>query len=254
MEKVESIMIANPLHRHKIRLRHHIRIRRRHDHHLPLLLKRTVAAQIHGWAAIGSIGAMIALIGLTYSHGWQHVLSVSVFGISAVLLFSASAFMHFCTDGYRVSKKFERLLENTDKFFIHILIAGTYTAIIDIALKDPLRTNMFLAVWGVAIMGITYTMTYDYLPKFLQSRILYTSQFLAMGWLCLFCISEIMAAFSASQVFWTFAGGGLYSVGAVIYALERPNFIKYFGYHEIWHTLVVLGCLSFFVVVFLKYI
>jgi hemolysin III len=243
-----------PLHRHHVRLRHHIRIRRRLDHNLPLLFKRTISAQIHAWAAFGSLAALVALAGLTYSSGWARVLCVSIFSASAALLFTASAILHFCTDGYRISKIFERLLENTDKFFIHILIAGTYTAVIDISLVDPLKTNMLIAVWSVGTLGILYTMTYSHLPKIFQSRILYTGQFLAMGWLIVFCFDEIMAALTQNQIAWTFTGGGLYSMGALIYAFESPNPTKYFGYHEIWHALVVLGCACFFKVMFLQYL
>jgi hemolysin III len=219
-----------------------------------MFLKRTISAQIHFWAALASMAAMAALIYLTHSSGWQKVLSASIFSISAIMLFTASATMHFCVDGYRISKKFERFLENTDKFFIHILIAGTYTAIIDISLVDPLKSNMLMAVWAVGIVGILYTMTYDYLPKIFQSRILYTGQFLAMGWLIVFCVREVAAAFTQSQLMWTLAGGGFYSVGAVIYAFQRPSFTKYFGFHELWHLLVVLGCASFFIVIFLRYL
>lgn len=75
-----------------------------------------------------------------------------------------------------------------------------------------------------------------------------------MGWLILFCIKEIMASLSVAQVALAFIGGGLYSVGAIVYVMERPNPTRLFGYHEIWHSLVVLGCLSFFMVVFLNYI
>ena len=189
MSTPSSPSLALPLHRHHVRLRHHIRLRRRHDHNLPLLLKRTISAQIHAWAAIGSAAAMLSLVGLSYSAGWQRVLCVSIFSGSAFLLFSASAILHLCTDGYRISKTFENLLENTDKFFIHILIAGTYTAIIDISLVDPLKTKMLMAVWSVGFVGILYTMTYDHLPKFFRSRILYTGQFLAMGWLIVFCFN-----------------------------------------------------------------
>ena len=242
------------LRRHSVRLRHHIRVRRLHDHNIPLFLKRTVAAQIHAWAALASFGAVMALLGLSYSHGWQHLLFSGVFGASAIMLFSSSALMHFFTQGFRVSRKFEHLLESLDKVCIHVLIAGTYTAIIALTLKDPLRTQMFITVWILAVVGILYTVFYTRFPNFLQSRLLYTGQFLALGWLCLLFINEIIAAFSPTQIFLCFAGGGLYSIGAVIYVLERPNPTKHFGYHEIWHTLVALGCTSFFMVVFLHYL
>ena len=242
-----------PLTRYTVGLKHHIRVRLRHRHRLPIFLKQTVSAQIHAWAALGSLVAAVILAIRTFSQGWHHMLWSTVFGLSAVFLFSASALMHFFCDGYRVSKRFAELLENLDKFCIHILIAGTYTAIIGISLVDPLRTQMLITVWTFALCGVLYTIFYKRLPAILRSRAVYTSQFLVMGWLVLFCLREMMSALSGTQVTLLLAGGSLYSIGALIYVLERPNPLRHFGYHEIWHSFVVLGCASFFAVVFLAY-
>ena len=242
-----------PLNRHTIRLRHHFRVRLRHRHQVSSFLKQTVAAQIHAWGALGSLIAVVVLGFRTFSHGWHHLVWSTIFGLSAVLLFSASALMHFFCDGYRISKRFAEVLENFDKFCIHILIAGTYTAIVGISLVDPLRTQMLIAVWTFAFFGVIYTLFYKRLPGFFRSRIVYTSQFLVMGWLVLFCIHDMMAVLSETQIGFVFAGGSLYSIGAFIYVMERPNPMRHFGYHEIWHSFVVLGCTSFFMVVFLAY-
>jgi hemolysin III len=251
----DAVKIERPtLSRHTVRLRHHIRVRYLRDHSIPLFLKRTIAAQIHAWAALASFGAVMALLGLSYSHGWQHLIFSAVFGASAIMLFCSSALMHFFTQGYRISRRFERVLENLDKVCIHVLIAGTYTAIIGLALQEPLRSQMLTMIWILAVIGILYTVFYSRLPKWLQSRLLYTAQFLALGWLCLLFINEIVASFSPAQISLCFIGGGLYSIGAVIYVVQRPNPTRHFGYHEIWHSLVALGCMSFFWVVLLHYL
>ena len=218
------------LSRHHVRLRHHIRVRRRIHHHTSWFLKKTIAAQIHAWAAVISTACVIMLGYMTYSRGWFQMMSVSIFGISAVLLFTASAVMHFLSDGYRVSHRFSVILEDIDKYFINVLIAGTYTAIISISLADPLRTRMLITIWTLALFGIAYTAFYDRLPKFMRSRALYTSQYLAMGWLVLVCVKDVMAALSPAQNALLFVGGGFYSIGAVSYILERPNPTPHFGY------------------------
>ena len=242
-----------PLNRYTLRLKHHIRVRLRHRHHFPTFLKQTISAQIHALAALASMVAVVILAIQSSFHGWHHVVWSTAFGLSAVLLFTASALMHFFCDGYRVSKRFAELLENFDKFCIHLLIAGTYTALIGISLVDPLRTQMLITVWTFAICGVLYTVFYKRLPGILRSRVLYTAQFLVMGWLLLLCRREMMSTLSDTQGTLLMMGGGLYSVGAVIYVVERPNPLRNFGYHEIWHSLVVLGCTSFFAIVFLAY-
>lgn|GEM_PF-857350 len=243
-----------PLRRHNVRLKHHVRIRYRRDHSVPLLLKRTVAAQIHAWAALVSFGAVMVLLGLSYSHGWEKMIPSGVFGASAIMLFGSSALMHFFTQGYRISRTFEHLLESMDKICIHVLIGGTYTAIIGLTLEGAHKLQMLMTVWILAAIGMMYTLFYRRLPKLLQSRLIYTAQFLALGWLCLFFISKIVASFSVAQVSLCFLGGGLYSVGAVIYVVKKPNPTPFFGYHEIWHSLVAGGCMSFFGVVLLHYL
>ena len=247
----KNIGFKTQLSRDELSFRHHVRVRRRIGHHKRLFLKQTISAQIHAWGALLSFLCIVCAWCIVPSSEWRTALAITVFGVTAVMLFSASAIMHFLTDGFRISKRFELVLEKFDKVSVHLLIAGTYTAIAQISLKDPMYSRIMWSVWIFALLGIVYTLTFDLLPKRLRSRVLYTSQFLIMGWLIVFCVQEMLIAFTVTQAVLAFLGGILYSIGAVIYAFQYPNPTRYFGYHEIWHSLVLFGCACFFSVVFL---
>ncbi len=241
------------LKRTAITLKHHIRVRLRHRDETHLFLKRTISAQIHFYSAILFFFSCLYLTYLCLNKSPLEFYSAIGFGVASVLLFSASAFMHFMVDGFRVSKTLERILEDTDKIAIYFLIASTYTAIAAKPLTDPLRTRIILAVWSIAVFGIFYTIFRTRLPRLLASRFVLTAQFLAMGWLVVFFISDLLKALTTLQFSFIIIGGLFYSVGAISYALERPRISKYIGFHEIWHTFVTLGSLSFLVTIILIY-
>lgn len=239
------------LDRHNLKFRHHLRVRRR-PHAREVFLARTIAAQIHGWAAALSFSGILALIFLPGQQSTGKIVVALVFGFSCLALFGSSALMHFLTDGFRISRRLEDLLETVDKLCIYLLIAGTYTAVLYNGLSEPIRTYAMVSVWGLAGVGSLYTAFYDQMPEGLKSRFVSTGLYLAMGWVGIFCIKELVAGLSTAQVVLTFLGGITYSVGAVIYALKKPNISPRFGYHELWHALVALGCLTFVLVVALS--
>lgn len=235
--------------RQNLTLRHHIRIRRRSPGGRKNFLFKTVAAQIHAIGALLSLIGIVALFFVAERPGDGKTIAALIFGLSCFMLFGSSAFMHFLTDGFRISRRFEGLLELVDKLCIYLLIAGTYTAVLYSNLEEPMRSRSLALVWVVAVIGAIYTIFFDKLPKLLQSRWVSTGQYVAMGWIGVFCIQELVAHLSIAQMVFSLAGGLLYTFGALIYALKRPNFSRYFGYHEIWHFMVALGCLAFVVVV-----
>ena len=243
---------APTLARHQIRFRHHLRVRKRiHGGHREFLSK-TISAQIHAWSAVISLLGIAALAYFSFQQDTGKFLAALVFGMSCFLLFSASALVHFFCDGFRVSKRIENLLETLDRLCIYFLIAGTYTAVLYYNLTEPMRTWSLVAIWSLAAVGVLYTIFFEKMPRILQSRVVSTGQYVLMGWIGLFCIEELIARLSMTQKALSLTGGLLYTTGAVIFAFERPNISRYFGYHEIWHTLVALGCLSFVAVVFLS--
>ncbi len=171
--------------------------------------------------------------------------AMGVFALSAVLLYMASTVYHT----FDCSEKINKLLKKLDHSMIFILIAGSYTPICLLALGDRVGWMMCAVVWGMALIGIAFKLLWVTCPKWLSSVI-----YIGMGWICVFAFSRIVDALSAAAFFWLLAGGIVYTVGGVIYALRMPLFNakhKDSGSHEIFHLFVMGGSLCHFIAMFL---
>jgi hemolysin III len=133
-------------------------------------------------------------------------------------------------------------MDDLDHFAIYLFIAGTYTPFILNAISPPWNRALLYLVWSVAIGGIVYTHFRPKLPPWLRHRYVNTAIFVLMGWLLVVRLGEALSNISERQTAFLFAGAASYTLGAVIYALKRPNpYVGVFGYHEIWHVMVLLG-------------
>ena len=131
---------------------------------------------------------------------------------------------------------------------IFILIAGTYTPICLITLKGPVGYGLLALVWGIAIVGIVIKGFWIYCPKWFSSVL-----YIAMGWVCVLAFTQIMNALPRAAFLWLLAGGIIYTIGGVIYALKLPIFNskhKNFGSHEIFHLFVMGGSFCHFIVMY----
>jgi hemolysin III len=145
-------------------------------------------------------------------------------------------------DGFQISKKLERRMEDFDHFAIFLFIAGTYTPFILNVIDPPWNSILLTVIWTVGAAGIVYTHLRPKLPKWAQHRMVYTGIFVLMGWTLVIRLGEALNHLSASGAFLLVAGGLSYTIGAVIYALKRPNLIPgVFGFHELWHVMVLAG-------------
>ena len=198
------------------------------------------------------VGAFLSLIGLIllikYSLDTSNpynTIILAVFGISSILLYSASSTYHKSLS----SEKVVKILRRVDHSMIYVLIAGTYTPICLIALKGKLGTVLFLSVWLLAFIGILLKIVWFDAPRWL-----YTGFYILMGWISIFVIVPIIKAVSLGGFMWLLAGGLFYTVGGVIYATKRPKInLKFFGFHEIFHIFIMLGSLCHYILMF-KYI
>ena len=132
---------------------------------------------------------------------------------------------------------------------IFFLIAGSYTPVCLIALHGKTGTILCIAVWSVAIVGTIVKACWITCPKWFSSVI-----YIAMGWLCVFAFISIVKALNPAGFGWLLAGGIIYTVGGVIYALKVPLFNakhKNFGSHEIFHLFVMGGSICHFIVMYL---
>ena len=165
-----------------------------------------------------------------------------IFGVTGFLVFASSALYHFCSDGFILSPQLEKLLNDFDHFSIYLFIAGTYTPFLINAVPQPWTKILLTMIWGIAFAGILYSYFKPRLPKWAQHRIISTTIFLLMGWTLAIRWDMIYTSLSP-LTFWLLLGGGLsYSIGAVIYAFEWPDFVRgVFGFHELWHIMVMIG-------------
>lgn len=159
--------------------------------------------------------------------------SLYVFGISLFLLYSASTTYHLLNISARCTLNLRRV----DHMMIYILIAGSYTPICIIALPGWWGWGMLIAVWILTIAGICLKICFLNAPRWLSTLL-----YILMGWMVTIAIYPLYLRVSFSGVFWLAMGGLSYTLGAVIYALKKPDIkIKYLGFHEVFHVFVLLG-------------
>ncbi|MGV8982242.1 PAQR family membrane homeostasis protein TrhA [Clostridium sp.] len=208
--------------------------------------REPISSLTHLLGAILSTIGLILLIKYSLNTGNSYnTIILAVFGISSVLLYCASSIYHKCTS----SKKAIKVLRRVDHSMIYVLIAGTYTPICLIALKGPLGTVLFLAIWFLAFIGIILKIVWFDAPRWLS-----TGFYILLGWISVVAIVPIIKAISLGGFMWLLAGGLFYTVGGVIYATKWPKInLKLFGFHEIFHIFIMLGSLCHFVLMF-KYI
>lgn len=171
-----------------------------------------------------------------------HIVTFSIFGGGMILLYTASTLYHWLP----VSEYWVGVLRRVDHSMIFFYIAATYTPICLIPLRGPWGWSMFGGVWGLALAGILMKVFWMNAPRKLSTGI-----YLAMGWLVLVGIYPLVRTMSPASLAWLVAGGLVYSVGAVIYAIKWPDpFPRHFGFHEIFHLFVIGGSFCHFVVMY----
>jgi hemolysin III len=194
------------------------------------------------------VGAILASMGLAWmvSLAWDDLsklITTAIFGISMILLYSASTAMHW----YDGSERITRLLQKLDHAAICLLIAGTYTPLAYFLLDGLWRWGMLGLIWSLAAVGV-----FSKLFFFWQGH-LSTLFYMAMGWTVIIVTPKLLPLLPLGLLGLIVAGGVAYSIGAVIYSLKMPNFHRHFGHHEIWH-LCVLGGNSFHFLAVLLYV
>ncbi len=173
-----------------------------------------------------------------------HILSLLVFIVSMVLLYAASTLYH----SLNLSEKMNRILKKTDHMMIFVLIAGTYTPICLNVLDKETGIPLLGLVWLIAAVGIIIKAFFVYCPKWFSSLL-----YIGMGWLCVLVFSRLLNEMSNEAFGWLLAGGIIYTIGGIIYALKLPVFNSLhnnFGSHEIFHLFVMAGSFCHFVLMY----
>ena len=165
-----------------------------------------------------------------------------IYGITVFLMFGSSATYH----SVQVSFQKEELFRMIDHIMIYVVIAGSYTPICAIALEGEWRLGMLLGVWILAVAGILKKILWLNAPRWFS-----TGLYLLMGWLCVIIFPQIWDVVPKVFSYWIIIGGLFYTIGAIIYTLQKPNPApSWFGYHGIWHLFVMGGVFSHFWAIF----
>jgi hemolysin III len=183
----------------------------------------------HQYAFFASLACGIALVAAAPGGKTRLVAAVYAAAVSALL--GTSALYHRVTWRPDVRRWMRRL----DHSMIFVLIAGTYTPVAVIALSGALAKDVLIAVWAGAAAGIVFKLVWIDAPKWLFAVV-----YIALGWVSVTVFGELPHAIGWLGVAGIAAGGLLYTIGAIVYASERPNpWPQIFGYHEIFHALVI---------------
>lgn len=203
-------------------------------------LREPVNSLTH-WA--GAVLALIGLIALLIvgSETSAKLISLLIYGVSLIFLFSASATYHMVQVKENVLEIFRKL----DHAAIYCLIAGTYTPFCVNAFSGFWNWGLLTIIWTLALIGIITKLFYIRAPRWLNAGI-----YLVMGWLCISAIGQMLALLHVWVLSWLIVGGLLYTFGAIIYITKIFNFVPgTFGFHEIWHIFVLLAAAAHFVAV-----
>jgi hemolysin III len=191
----------------------------------------------------GALLSVVGLVVLVFKSGedWWDVAGFAVYGASLILLYSASTLYH----SLHVSARTEDWLRRFDNMAIFLLIAGTYTPVCLSVLRDSWGLHVLALIWSIAAAGIGLKLFFAHLPAWLTAVV-----YLGMGWLGVLVIGPLVHVLPLEGLAWLIGGGVLYTVGAIIYALERPDpYPAVFGHHEIFHCFVLGGSVLHFVFV-----
>ena len=197
---------------------------------------------------IGMLMAIFAAVPLLIKAAREpdhiYLISLTIYALSLILLYAACTTYHT----FDLSEKANTILKKIDHMMIFILIAGSYTPICLITLKGRTGVILLSLVWGIALVGIILKAFWVFCPKWVSS-ILY----IGMGWTCVLAFTQILNALSPAAFGWLLAGGIIYTIGGIIYALKLPIFNnrhKNFGSHEIFHLFVMGGSMCHFIVMY----
>ena len=203
---------------------------------LPPAPRPLLRGRLHLLAAWVAVAGLVILMLL--AHSPRAYVGGAIFATSLILLYFTSGVYHAITWGRRMRS----LLKRLDHSMIFVLIAGTYTPFCLVVLDDAWGISMLSVIWGIALAGVILKMVWPGAPRWL-SVTLYASA----GWLGLVASVPLSQWFAVAPLVLLVTGGVLYTLGGVIYAVRRPNpFPSVFGYHEVFHLLVIAGSVLYF--------
>lgn len=194
-------------------------------------LKPRLRGWIHAVTAPLALVASIVLVVVAPPVAGK--VAAAVFGVSACLLFGTSAIYHRGTWSPRVEATLRRL----DHSNIFLIIAGTYTPLAVMLLPERTARTLLVIVWGGALLGLLARVLWMSAPRWV-----YVPVYVALGWVAVAYMSQFWASGGSAVVWLVIIGGFAYTLGAVVYGTKFPDpSPRWFGFHEIFHALTVVG-------------
>ncbi len=209
---------------------------------MQITIREPGSAITHFIAMMMAIFASVPLlVKAGVSSGSSEFIAMLIFISSMILLYGASTMYH----SVNLTGKGLRAFRKLDHMMIFVLIAGSYTPVCLVVLGGTLGYTLLTIVWGIALVGMLIKAFWITCPKWFSSVI-----YIAMGWVCVFVFGQLLDTLPHSAFLWLLAGGIIYTIGGIIYALKLPLFNskhKDFGSHEIFHLFVMGGSICHFI-------
>jgi hemolysin III len=203
----------------------------------PELLVPRLRGVSHACAFLVAVGAAATVIVL--APAGRARIALAVYGVGLVALFGGSALYH----RWPGPARFKPLLQRIDHGTIFVFIAASYTPIALVVLHGPLVWVILGVAWAGAAAGVVFSLGWIEAP-----RSVIAGSYLALGWLAVIAVPQLLDVLGAPPLILLAAGGLLYSAGAVIYARQRPDpWPRTFGFHEIFHALVIAAAAAQYV-------
>ena len=186
----------------------------------------------HQWAFFVSLAIGAALVAA--APGGQPRLAAAIYALSVAALFGTSALYHRITWASQAARRWMRRLDHSMIFF---LIAGTYTPFALLVLEGDLATVILIVVWAGALAGVLMKLAWIDAPKALVAV-----TYVMLGWVAVAAFPTMIERLGVTASTLVAVGGLLYTLGALVYAFQRPDPVpRVFGYHEVFHALVILA-------------
>ncbi|RAU46155.1 MULTISPECIES: hemolysin III family protein [unclassified Pseudomonas] len=185
-------------------------------------------------AVLASVGAIWLLVIASLAGDVWKIVSVAIYGVALVLLYSASTVYHSVRGRAKV------IMQKVDHLSIYLLIAGSYTPFCLVTLRGPWGWTLFGIVWGLAVIG----MLQEIKPRS-EARVMSIVIYAVMGWIVLVAVKPLVRALGTAGFTWLALGGVLYTVGIIFFAYDK----RFRHWHGIWHLFVIAGSLLHFVAI-----
>jgi hemolysin III len=196
-------------------------------------LVQAVKPRLRGWLHAGAFPVAVVggIVLVVLAEGVRATVATAVYAATATLLFGVSAVYH----RGQWSPGRQRLLKRLDHSNIFLIIAGTYTPFSLLLLDEASGHTLLWLVWAGAVAGVAFRVLWVGAPRWL-----YTPVYIALGWVAVFYLPDILRSGGVAVVVLLAVGGLLYSLGGLVYAMKRPDpSPRWFGFHEVFHALTL---------------